>query len=79
MTEYVLKLKDSLVFVNSISLRENAVSIETGKRDEKALVFTSLADAFNMCALLNNTIRFSSYVVAARNTKTGKYLYCQLD
>lgn len=79
MTEYVLKLKDSLVFVNSISLRENAVSIETGKRDEKALVFTSVVDAFHMCALLNNTIRFSSYVVALRDTKLGNYRYAQLN
>lgn len=79
MTEYVLKLKDSLVFVNSIVVQENTVHIETGKRDEKSLVFTSLTDAVNMCSLLNNTIRFNSYVVAIRNTKTGKYLYCQLE
>lgn len=79
MTEYVIKLKDSLVFVNRIVAQDNAVSIETGKRDEKALVFTSLPVAVHMCDVLNAGMRFTTYTVALRDTKLGNWHYTQLD
>ena len=79
MTEYVIKLKDSLVFVNRIVAQDNAVNIETGKRDDKALVFTSLPVAVHMCDVLNSGIRFGSSTVALRDTKLGNWRYTQLD
>lgn len=79
MTEYVIKLKDSHVFVNRIVAQDNAVNIETGKRDEKALVFTSLSVAVHMCDVLNAGMRFSSYTVALRDTNLGNWRYTQLD
>lgn len=79
MTEYVIKLKDSLVFVNRIVAQDNAVHIETGKRDEKALVFTTISVAIHMCDVLNAGIRFGSYTVALRDTKLGNWRYTQLD
>lgn len=79
MTEYVLKLKDSLVFVNRIVVQDSTVRIETGRRDDKAILFNSLLTAVHMCDVLNTGLRFSTYTVATRTNQHGNYRYTQLN
>ena len=78
MTEYILKDRQRLEFVNKIKLSERRSEIEYGNKEDLALVFTNLKDA---CCARDLACHPYTHdiVVALRTLKLGAYQYTELN
>lgn len=77
MNEYVLKDRHKLEFVNSIKLCKDEINVEYGNKDELALVFKSLINAYSARALAWYPCSHE-IVVTLRTYEHGTYTYREL-